>query len=64
MDISKCSGEGCPIKDRCYRYTSKAGTRQFYIQPPFKIEDGKFTCEMYWGEGQQGILEQLEKIVK
>ena len=22
-DISKCDGKGCPIKEKCYRYTAK-----------------------------------------
>lgn len=44
-DISMCSGDGCPIKEKCYRFTAKPDEYlQSYIQPPYK--DGK--CEMFW----------------
>lgn len=43
-DISKCSGEGCPLKETCWRYQAEAGDRQSWIEPPYK--DGK--CEIYW----------------
>ena len=44
-DISKCSGENCPMKESCYRFTAEAGQMQsYFIEPP--IKDGK--CEYYW----------------
>lgn len=43
-DISKCRGEGCPIKESCYRFTAPNGYWQSYSD--FKYEDGK--CEFYW----------------
>jgi len=44
-DITKCSGENCPMKESCYRYTAEADTMQsYFIEPP--IKDGK--CEHYW----------------
>lgn len=31
-DITKCTGENCPFKDRCYRFTAKADEyRQAYF---------------------------------
>lgn len=46
MDILKCSGENCPLKDNCYRYTAKDSEyRQVYFRDvPYK--DGK--CDEYW----------------
>lgn len=45
MDITKCKGEGCPIKENCKRYTAKESLMQsYFIESP--IENGK--CEMYW----------------
>jgi len=45
MDITKCSGENCPMKESCYRFTAEAGQMQsYFIEPP--IKDGK--CEYYW----------------
>ncbi len=45
-DISKCTGDDCPIKDQCYRYRSiSSNQRQSYIAiPPYK--DGN--CEAFW----------------
>lgn len=44
-DITKCKGEGCPFKERCYRFTAKGAYYQSYFQfPPIK---GK-VCEYYW----------------
>jgi len=46
-DITMCTGDGCPLKEKCYRFTSIASERQsYFFTPPF---DGK-TCEMYWRE--------------
>lgn len=47
-DITMCSGEGCPLKESCYRYTAKPSEywQSYFIDPP--IKDGE--CEYYWGE--------------
>jgi hypothetical protein len=43
-DITKCSGEGCPVKGDCKRFLVPDGFRQFYFfEPP--IKNGK--CEHY-----------------
>jgi hypothetical protein len=45
MDITKCKGEDCPIKESCKRFTAKESLMQsYFIESP--IEDGK--CKMYW----------------
>ena len=65
MDITKCSGDKCPIKESCHRYTAKAGEYQSYlIETPFEINDGVFSCDMFWGEQAEGILNQLKDILK
>jgi hypothetical protein len=44
-DITKCTGEGCPLKDTCYRFTATTGMYQsFFFESP--IKDGK--CEYHW----------------
>lgn len=44
MDIAMCSGEGCPLKDTCYRAKGVPGMMQsYFIEPPF--EDDK--CEYF-----------------
>ena len=31
MDWTKCNDEQCPMKEQCYRYTSKASEWQSYF---------------------------------
>lgn len=45
-DISKCSGEGCKLKKKCYRFTAKSGMRQSYFSKPPIKEDGK--CDYFY----------------
>ncbi len=55
--ITMCTGDGCPLKENCYRFTSIASERQsYFFTPPF---DGK-TCEMYW----ESIYNQLKNILE
>jgi len=59
MDITKCKGEGCLIKESCKRFTAKESMMQsYFIESP--IEDGK--CKMYWGENAESIFNQLKEI--
>lgn len=37
-DISKCSGNNCPLKKMCKRYTAPSGAWQSYVLPAY--EDG------------------------
>lgn len=30
-ELCKCPGEGCPVRDKCYRYTSEAKPLQSYF---------------------------------
>ena len=48
MDISKCTGEGCLLKDDCFRYTVKADEfyQSFFTEPPFDKETNK--CKYLW----------------
>ena len=59
-DITMCSGEGCPVKEKCYRFTAKPNEyrQSYFVEPP--IRDGK--CDHYWGERQESILNQLKDI--
>ena len=63
-DISKCSGEDCPIKEKCYRFTAPTSEfmQSYFFKPPLEIKDGVFTCEMYWGEQADAIWKQLKDI--
>lgn len=59
-DITMCYGGDCPYKERCYRYTAKPDEYQsYFVKPPFK--DDK--CDLYWGDEQEAIWNQLKDIV-
>ena len=53
-DITMCSGEGCPLKDKCYRFTAEPNPHRqsmFMGTPMVKvIKDGKelTNCEHFW----------------
>lgn len=65
-DITKCSGEDCPIKEMCYRFTAKADKhyQSYFVEAPGKLENNTFSCEMFWGESQEGIYKNLKDIVE
>ncbi len=65
-DITMCSGTNCPKKEECYRFTTYANEyrQSWFSEPPFKIVDDKFTCEMFWGDRNETIINQLKDIMK
>lgn len=62
VDIAKCSGVNCPIRDRCNRFSQYSSNHDI-INHPYKIENGVFSCDLFWGESQTQMLNQLEEIV-
>jgi hypothetical protein len=61
-DITMCSGEGCQIKDKYYKYTAIEGIRQSIFATPPSEQEG--TCEMFWGDNANYLYSQLKEIVK
>ena len=59
-DITKCSGEGCPLKDMCYRFTATGSDYQSYFTTP-PVKDNK--CEMFWGQSSEYLMQYLKDIV-
>ena len=51
-DISKCTGEGCTMKDTCYRFKAESCefAQSYFTEPPHDgvDEDGNSKCEYYW----------------
>ena len=44
-DMTKCEGGECPIKNKCYRYTSSSSMYQsYFMEIPYDFEKGK--CEL------------------
>jgi len=45
-EICKCEGENCPLKEKCYRFTSAPDLYQDYlIKAPYNIETQK--CDLF-----------------
>ena len=61
-DITMCDFQGCPHKEKCYRFTAPADEyyQAYFAEPPIKA-DG--TCDMFWGQTQTDILSQLKEIL-
>lgn len=60
-DITKCTGDGCPQRATCYRYTSPSSDYQStFLSPPID-EHGK--CEMYWNT-RPTILDDINTLVE
>jgi hypothetical protein len=58
-DMTMCSGKGCPVASKCYRFTATPSSYQSYFSsPPY---DGKY-CDMYWGDNEESIFQQLKDI--
>jgi hypothetical protein len=63
-DITKCPGNDCPVKNKCYRYTAPASMKhQYFWNIPGKTENNKFTCDMYWGDNAESIFNDLKEIL-
>ena len=47
-DITKCSGEGCPLKNECYRFLAIANQYQqsYFTTVPYNQETKE--CEYIW----------------
>jgi len=47
-DISKCKGNGCELKNTCYRFTATANEfrQSFFMEEPNTTPT---ECEHYWG---------------
>lgn len=45
-DITMCPGTGCPLKDKCYRYTATPSELQsIFMVPPYKHGE---LCAQFW----------------
>ncbi len=47
-DITLCRGDGCPIRDKCRRYTSKPWpiAQSYFMQTPYDHDTE--SCDAYW----------------
>ena len=60
-DITMCKGDGCPVKETCYRYTAKPNEyrQSYFVEVPYKDD----VCDHFWGENQEQIWNSLKDIV-
>jgi hypothetical protein len=59
-DITKCSGEGCPFKQDCYRFTADASDYQsWFMEVPIKDDE----CDMFWGVQNDYTMKQIKDIL-
>lgn len=62
-DIQFCRGAGCLLRDTCKRAKDERGDDEiWFADEPFRIIDGKFHCDLYWGKTQMSIFEQLKDV--
>lgn len=46
-DMTLCSGDRCPIKQKCYRFTHKAyGRQNYFVGTPYNFTTQ--TCNYFW----------------
>lgn len=64
-DITMCKGGKCPFKDMCHRYTAFPNElrQSYFTKPPFKVEKGKPSCGMFWGEAANNLFIMLKEIM-
>lgn len=60
MDITKCKGDGCPIKNRCYRYTAKSNVfyQSWFMETPLMVKKNKPYCQ-YFIDNSETIIKKL-----
>lgn len=62
-DITMCSGNNCPLKRNCKRFTATPGIWQSYFSIlPYNFETK--ICEMFWNVNTDEIYNQLKEITK
>lgn len=49
-DIIMCKGEGCPVKDWCYRHTAEESPLQLYFAVVLYEEEND-DCLFFWLDG-------------
>lgn len=49
-DITMCKGDGCILRDKCFRYTAKPNPERqsYFANVPFRMESGVTKCDHFW----------------
>ena len=63
---SFCTAKRCPIGDKCNRAVrgavEKYGDKSCFIPPPFRINKGRFECDLFFGNPDDLFFFQLKKL--
>lgn len=54
-DISKCAGNGCDLREECYRFTAPASQWQSFIVPPAVGEACEYRLPVFRTVAQQPL---------
>lgn len=54
-DITKCKGIGCPIRDKCYRFTAPEGRWQSYSNFVPSLNETKTECPYFYYNGGKDV---------
>lgn len=57
-DITKCTGDKCPIKTKCYRFLAPADNewQSFFSELPYDFE--KDDCDYFWHINQTTMFNE------
>jgi len=63
-DITMCSGKGCRVKDKCYRFTAKKSEfwQSYFLNPPLEVKNDVLACRMFWGEESDKVYKSIKDI--
>lgn len=63
-DITKCTGDGCPLKLDCHRYTAKDNPikQSYFVETPYNHKLN--TCQMIWNDNAEWLYQELKRITK
>lgn len=63
-DITKCSGDGCPWKTKCFRFTvpNNPDYQSTFVDIPGKYIDEVFSCKFIWSSSAEFINGELRII--
>lgn len=58
-DITMCEGRGCPMKNKCYRFTAKPSDYQsFFMHEPVTAAG---TCDYFWEAAVRLVPQPMKK---
>lgn len=61
-DITKCLNDGCPVRNKCYRWTAQGSERQAVQLFDYKVVDRKVHCEHFWLNSSDKKDNELTKV--